>query len=320
LIFTFFHLNTDKYDLVFVHLTSPFYIGLPAVVLKQWQHIPLVFWVLDLWPESLSAAGRINNHLFLNSQKKIVRYIYNNCDRILIGSNGFRKSICEKGDYNNKLIYFPNWAESIETSLDFHKYQQIEPFRNLSGNDFIILFAGNIGEAQNLDFVIDVADEIRHTNNIKFVFLGSGRKKEYLEVKTKKLNLSGHVFFLGQYPLDTMPWFMRMADVLLVSLKDELIFNLTVPSKVQFYMAQGKPILAVLNGDGADLVNEANCGISVPVNNSTLLKSAIHKLYQMPKEKLSEMGLNGKRYYECNFSKEDRMCQLDSIFKAAFLS
>jgi glycosyltransferase involved in cell wall biosynthesis len=185
---------------------------------------------------------------------------------------------------------------------------------DVSENCFIVLFAGNIGEAQNLDFVIDVIAELKN-DRMKFVFVGSGRKKEYLEGRVKRLGLSESVFFLGQYPIDAMPAFMQMADVLLVSLKDEIIFGLTIPSKVQFYMAQGKPILAILNGDGADLINKAKCGLTVPADNRILLKDAIRKLYLIPKEELNTMGQNGKRYYEQTFIKEKRMDQLDKLFK-----
>jgi glycosyltransferase involved in cell wall biosynthesis len=315
LVFTFFHLCTVRYDMIFVHLTSPFFIGLPAVLLKRCQHIPLVFWVLDLWPESLSAAGGITNAVILNSQIKFAKFVYDNCDVILIGSNGFRKSICEKGNYDNKLVYFPNWAESVRASNNISKYRQIRPFKDISENDFIILFAGNIGEAQNLDFFIDVISEIKNIK-MKFVFVGSGRKKEHLERRVKELGLSESVFFLGRYPLDSMPAFMQMADVLLVTLKNEMIHSLTVPSKIQFYMAQGKPILAVLAGDGADLIAKASCGFAVPAGNPGFLKDAIQKLYSIPKEDLIEMGLNGKKYYDRNFRKEERMEQLDRLFKA----
>jgi glycosyltransferase involved in cell wall biosynthesis len=314
LIYIFFHSYNNTYDLVFVHLTSPFFIGLPAVLLKRRQHIPLVFWVLDLWPESLSAAGGIKNIYFLDTQKKLAKYVYDNCDIILIGSRGFGKSICEKGKYDDKLVYFPNWAESINLPVDASAYRRLKPFVNLTEDDFIILFAGNIGEAQNLDFIIDVAAELKNLK-IKFIFIGSGRRKEQLENKVIRLGFSESIFFLGQYPLDSMPIFMQMADVLLVSLKNELIFNLTVPSKLQFYMAQGKPILAVLNGDGSDLVKEAQCGIAVPVNDLAALKAAIYDLYRMPKEKMLNMGLNGKRYYQKHFMKEQRMDQLDQLFK-----
>jgi glycosyltransferase involved in cell wall biosynthesis len=315
LIFTFFHWYSMKYDAVFVHLTSPFFICLPAALLKRKQRIPLVLWVLDLWPESLSAAGEIKNRLILYTQTILVRYVYDNSDTILIGSKGFESSICEKGNYKDKLIYFPNWAESIVPIKDDTWYQQLKPFADFSKDDFIILFTGNIGEAQNLDCIIDVAVELKSNHAIKFVFIGNGRKKESLENKAKELYLYDCVFFPGQYPLETMPVFMQMADILLVSLKDELIFNLTVPSKVQFYMAQGKPILAMLNGDGADIINAARCGKAVPANDSKALQCAIQEFYDMPKQELRILGSNGKKYYETYFGKEQRMEQLNDLFR-----
>jgi hypothetical protein len=113
LFYVLFHFHQDKYDAVFVHLTSPFFIGIPAVIVKKRQRIPLIFWVLDLWPESLTGGGGINNTLILKSQNKLVQYVYNNCDKILVGSEGFSQSICEKGNYANKIEYFPNWSEYV---------------------------------------------------------------------------------------------------------------------------------------------------------------------------------------------------------------
>lgn len=311
--FTLFHAVNNKYDAVFVHLTSPFFVGIPAVILKHRQKIPLVFWALDLWPESLSSAGGIKNRLFLGFLTKIVRYVYSNCDKILIGSHGFKNSICGKGDFFDKLVYFPNWAETIVSSKEFYEYQQIEPFVNFDKNDFIILFTGNIGEAQNLDCVLDVAAEFKNNTALKFVFIGDGRRKEDLVAKMNILGLSKSVFFTGRFPLDSMPGFMKLADVLFVSLKDEYCFNLTVPSKVQFYMSQGKPILAMLNGDGADLIREAQCGITVPANDSAALKTAIDNLLQMPKEVLINFGTNGGKYYDRHFRKEQRIDQLCNL-------
>jgi len=312
--FTVFFQFNVKYDAVFVHLTSPFFIGLSAVILKRKQHIPLIFWVLDLWPESLSAAGGIKNKFIINTQIKLVKYVYDNCEKILIGSKGFKKSICEKGDYADKLVYFPNWAEDVKMLQNVSEYRQLEPFVNFDDNDFIILFAGNIGEAQNLDCILNTAFDLKHIKAIKFVFLGDGRRREYLINQLDKMELSQTVFFPGRYPLDSMPFFMRRADVLLVSLKDEYIFNLTVPAKLQFYMAQGKPVLAMLNGDGAELVNEAQCGIVVSANDASTLPAAIKKLYDMSEEDLNIMGLNGRKYYEKHFTKEQRIEQLDKIF------
>jgi glycosyltransferase involved in cell wall biosynthesis len=313
LFFTFFSLYEKEYDVVFVHLTSPFFIGLPAVFLKRKQYIPLVFWVLDLWPESLSAAGGITNKFFLDTQKKMVQYVYNNCDRILISSQGYKKSICEKGNYTDKLVYFPNWAEDVSKNSAIVDLDMIFPFSKFTNDDFILLFAGNMGEAQNLDSVMEAAKLTLENSKIKWVFIGDGRRRKQLIKKIKSYNLSDSVFFPGRYPLDSMPIFIQRADVLLVSLKDERIFNLTVPAKLQFYMSQSKPVLAMLNGDGAELINEAQCGIAVPSNDTLALQTAVERLFSMAKDELKDMGNNGKKYYEEHFQKKDRIDQLEAI-------
>lgn len=315
-IFVFFHKFFHKYDAVFVHLTSPFFVGNAAKALKKFQKIPMFFWTLDLWPESLISAGGITNPLIIKPQVNMVRKVYQNSDKILIGSKGFEKSICEKGDFKDKLVYFPNWAETeIEADSNFD-LKSIRPFDNATDNDFIILFAGNLGEAQNLDAIIDAAEILKENENIKFVFVGDGRKKEHLELLVKEKKLDKTVYLTGRFPLNTMSVFMKNSSVLLFSLKDEPCFNLTVPSKVQFYMAQGKPILAMINGDGADLVKEAKCGFVVPAGDSENLAKKINELSLMDKEILKGFGMNGKKYYETFFSKNLRVEQLKKLFNS----
>ncbi len=313
-IFTFFHSLKHKYDRVFVHLTSPFFIGVCARKLAKRQQIPLLFWVLDLWPESLISAGGISNPLIIKPQIRMVQKVYNQCSKILISSKGFEKSICEKGDYKDKLVYFPNWAEDVkgECPKDFD-IATIEPFASRKDDDFILLFAGNIGEAQNLDAVLEACKTLKDKTNIKFVFVGDGRRKESLELFVQENNLQKTVSFIGRYPIQTMPVFMNAADVLMFSLKDEICFNLTVPAKVQFYMSQGKPILAMINGDGAELVKEANCGFSVPAGDYEGLAEAIKKMAAMDKSELQTFGVNGKKYYQKNFTKKHRIQQLIEV-------
>lgn len=316
-IFTFFHSFKHKYDKVFVHLTSPFFVGNCARKLAKKQKIPLIFWVLDLWPESLISAGGITNPLIIKPQIKMVQKVYKQCDKILISSKGFEKSICEKGDFKNKLEYFPNWAEEIkgECPKDFD-ISKIPPFDKLNENDFVILFAGNIGEAQNLDAVIKAAELLKDKESIKFVFAGDGRKKDSLIQFVEEKQLVKTVYFPGRFPLETMPIFMGKAHVLLFSLKDEMCFNQTVPAKVQFYMSQAKPILAMINGDGADLVKEAHCGISVPAGDIDSFVNAIKELVQMDKSLLKQLGLNGKIFYEKNFTKQQRIEQINRLISS----
>lgn len=311
-IFTHFHSMRHRYDRIFVHLTSPFFIGVCARRMARRQKIPLLFWVLDLWPESLMSAGGISNPLVIKPQVRMVRKVYGQCDRILIGSKGFEKSICEKGDFKDKLVYFPNWAEAVDGECpDDFDIKAIRPFDDEDA--FIILFAGNIGEAQNLDAVIEAAGRLKECGRIKFVLVGDGRRRGHLEVLVKERSLDETVFLPGRFPIETMPVFMRSASVLLFSLKDERCFNLTVPSKVQFYMSQGKPILAMINGDGADLVDEARCGIAVPAGDSAALSEAVMRMFGMPKEELNRLGENGRVFYKKNFAKELRMDQLEEL-------
>ena len=313
-IFTFFHSFKHKYDRIFVHLTSPFFIGVCAKKMSKRQKIPLFFWVLDLWPESLISAGGISNPLIIKLQIRMVQKVYDQCSKILISSKGFEKSICEKGDYKDKLVYFPNWAEDVknECPADFD-INKIEPFASKTEDDFILLFAGSIGEAQNLDAVLKAANLLKDEKRIKFVFVGDGRRKETLEQFAKDNDLLETVFFLGRYPITIMPVFMNAADVLMFSLKDELCFNLTVPAKVQFYMSQGKPVLAMINGDGAELVNEAKCGIAVNAGDSEVFATAIKAFSKITKEELKRFGHNGKEFYENNFTKQQRINQLNDL-------
>ena len=316
-VFTFFHGLKNKYDRIFVHLTSPFLIGVCARKLSKRQRIPLLFWVLDLWPESLISAGGISNPLIIKPQIKMVQKVYDQCSKILISSKGFEKSICEKGNYKDKLVYFPNWAEDVrgETPANFD-INKIEPFASKSEDDFILLFAGNIGEAQNLDAVVEAAKLLKDEKNIKFVFVGDGRRKETLEQFSRKNELHDTVFFLGRYPITTMTVFMNASDVLMFSLKDELCFNLTVPAKVQFYMSQGKPVLAMINGDGADLVEEAKCGFSANAGNSEDFANKVKLLSNMPKRELQALGENGRNCYQENFTKQQRIAQLNDLLNS----
>lgn len=313
-IFTFFHSFLNKYDRIFVHLTSPFFIGVCAKKLSKRQKIPMIFWTLDLWPESLISAGGFKNKVLIKNQTKMVSKVYDQCSKILIGSKGFEKSICKKGDFKDKLVYFPNWAEDVKGEIppDFD-INKVEPFASKKENDFILLFAGNLGEAQNLDAIIEAAYLLKNENRIKFVFVGDGRRKKNLENIVKEKSLHNTVFFTGRFPITTMPIFMQNADVLLFSLKDEPCFNLTVPSKVQFYMAQGKPVLSMINGDGADLVKEATCGFSVNAGDYTTFSKAILTMSKMTKSELVELGYNGKKFYENNFKKQQRIEQLCEI-------
>lgn len=305
----FFLAFQDKFDAVMVHEPSPITQGFPAIVIKKIQKIPLHFWVLDLWPESLTSAGGIKNKTVLSFFTRMVKYIYNNSDKILISSKGFKDSILTKGNYEDKLVYFPNWAED-----SISKGNSNYPIPDLP-HGFNILFAGNIGVAQDVNSIIKAALILKEKLDIHFVFVGDGRSKTELEDFVAANNLEQTVHFMGRFPIDAMKTFFNRADVLLVSLKDELIFNVTVPAKLQAYLCTQKPILGILNGEGAELIDEAKCGFSTNAGNSEGLAKEIVKLYKLTEEQRSILGQNGFRYFEENFTMTKCIDNLELILK-----
>jgi glycosyltransferase involved in cell wall biosynthesis len=237
---------TKKFDAVIVHEPSPITQFYPALMVKRIQKTPVYFWVMDLWPESLEIAGGVKNKFVLNFFKRMVQKFYNESEKILITSKGFKKSILEKGDYDHKIEYFPNWAEDTISSGNLDYPIPVLP------EGFKVMFAGNIGEAQDMESIMGAALKLkdRHSN-IKFILIGDGRKMPFVQDFIKEHHLQETVYTLGRFPVEAMASFFSAADILLVSLKDDPIFNLTVPAKVQAYMSSGKPIMAMLNGEGS---------------------------------------------------------------------
>lgn len=287
----------EKYDLIFAQQLSPITSVLPALIVKKIQKIPLFLWVLDLWPESLVSAGNVKNRFIIEPFLQIVKLSYKNSDKILISSKGFTKSILEKGNHNSKLIYFPNWAEDVFTEPSKLELTPVLP------KGFLIMFAGNIGEAQDFESIMKAALLLKNNNQIKFIFIGAGRKKEWLINFVKGHDLAETIYLYEHYPIHSMPSFFIHASVMLLPLKDELIFNLTVPAKLQAYMASAKPVIGMLNGEGAEIINESQCGITVRSGDYDQLAKQIQNLYLMSDDELKRYGENGKEYYECYFNK-----------------
>ena len=297
-----------KFDRVLIHETSPVMIGVPAVIVKKLQKIPLCFWVLDLWPESLQAAGGVNNPWVLGMFRRMTTWIYRHSDKILMSSKGFESSILEKGDFANKLVYFPNWADK---ALEGHGSYQLPALPN----GFIAMFAGNMGEAQDFDHIMSAAKLLKDERHIHFVFVGDGRKRPWVEAYRDKYGLQETVHWVGRHPVEAMPSFFEKADVMLMTLKDVSIFNLTAPAKLQAYMSASKPILAMMNGEGPRIVAEAECGRSVPAADAEALAKTLREMSKMNKTELAEMGLRGKAYQQAHFDLDKSISHLIEILE-----
>lgn len=306
----FFLGMVKEFDAIIVHEPSPITQFYPALLIKKIWKTPIYFWVMDLWPESLSVAGGIKNKIIINYYKSVISNFYKNSEKILITSKGFRKSINEKGDFDSKIIYFPNWAED---SISEGGYNFIIPSLP---DGFKVMFAGNIGEAQDLESIMNTALNLKYNKQIKFILVGDGRKMPFVRKYIIEHQLQETVILVGRYPVEAMASFFNKADVMLVSLKDDPIFNLTIPAKVQAYMSSSKPIVAMLNGDGAEIILDAECGFVVNASDSKGLAKIILMASELDNEELKKLGKNARKYYEENFKMNQCISNLEIILKS----
>jgi glycosyltransferase involved in cell wall biosynthesis len=301
----------EKFDKIFVYEPSPVTVGLPAIVASRKMKLPYYFWVQDLWPESLSAAGGIKNKYVLSFFNKITKMIYNNGKKVLVQSKGFADYISKQGNFSDKIIYYPNSAEKL--------YRPLEPcaeYQSKLPNGFKLLFAGNLGEAQGIGTLIRAAMIVKESGfEVNWIFLGDGRQREYYINKVMKKGLESNFYFLGAFPAETMPHFFSCVDALIVSLKKDMIFSLTIPSKLQSYLACGKPILASLDGEGAKVVEESMAGFVSPTENAELFAENVIKLYKLSSESRNEMSGNALKYFRNEFEREVLIDRLIEILK-----
>lgn len=284
------------FDVIFVFEVSPVTVAIPAIVASRRFKAPILFWVLDLWPESLRATGVITNSLLLRWAGRAVKWIYAQCDQILVQSRAFIPGIEEMGVAKTKLRYFPNW---IETE---YERQEKEGARS---DHFNIVYAGNIGASQDFPAILDAAEKIAgRLPGVIWTLAGDGRMAEWVRAEVVRRGLGNTFRFLGQLPPASMPELFASADALLVSLKPDPIFAITVPGKVQSYLASSRPVLAMLDGEGARIIEEAGGGFTAPPGDSEALAQLVARLAAMPKAERDAMGQRGRDYARSEFGRE----------------
>ena len=307
-VYMLFHALFHKYDRVFVQQLSPVMMSAPGVLYKRIRKTPLYTWVLDLWPESLTAAGGINNKYVLAFFKHYVKSEYKHSDKILISSRSFEKSILEYGDYKDKIVYYPQWSDA-------------SPNDNVNKNDtlpelpegFKLMFAGAVGEAHGFECTMEAARLTKEQKEIKGVIVGDGRKLEWVREYVKEHGLEETVYTLGRFPAEAMPWFFGQADVMLVTLSDDPLFKLYAPAKISSYMAAGKPIVAVLNGEGAEMIRDAGCGWTLAAGDAEGFAKLAIDLSRKDASELAAKGANAAKYYDEHFVKEKCLKKLDDL-------
>ena len=297
-----------RYDVVFVYAPSPVTQCIPAITLKFLKRSPVVLWLQDLWPDTLVSVGalRADSSPF-RLISRLCRWIYRHCDLVLVQSaalvDGVRR-VCPEVPNLKVLV---NWAD------DFYRPQTVEadaPERREVPSGFTIMFAGNLGSSQALEIAIAAA-EILRDEGVRWVFIGDGNQREFLEHERRARGLDNVVSLLGSRPAAAMPRYLSLADALLVSLRPDPAFASTVPAKLQSSLAVGRPVLAALDGEGARIVREAEAGVVVAQDDAKALADGARMLLRAQPADRARMGANGRKYAAEHFDRSRLVAQLD---------
>ena len=300
-------LRHDQFDVVLVCQLSPVTVGLPGAFLKRVKRVPMVLWVLDLWPETLQAIGAVRSPRLLGYIGGLVGFIYRRSDLILAQSHSFIPAILARGGAKCRVEYFPSWAEAVFNDAAVKPAPEVmaEP------GSFNVVFAGNIGDAQDFPSILAAAELLRNEERIRWLIVGDGRLADWVKAEIVRRGLTERVLMLGRFPVERMPSFYRHADVLLVSLRDEALFAMTIPGKLQSYLAVGKPVVAMLNGEGADVIRRSGAGLSCDAGDAAGLAAVVMQLARSTPASLAEMGRRGRAMSESEFDRDSLIGRLE---------
>ncbi len=310
LVFFPWMLRKRKIDTILVFATSPITQAIPAVLLKWLKKARLALWVQDLWPESLAATGFVKNRFLLSAVGSMVKCIYSSCDRLLVQSHAFIGAVAHYAA-REKIFYYPN---SIDSAIPSTAFLVPVELKEELDKHFCVVFAGNLGTAQALDTLLQAAILLRNEENIRLVLVGSGSRVAWLK-EQKTLHGLENLILPGRFPAEAMPEIFARSGALLVSLTDEFIFNQTIPSKVQAYLAAGKPIIGCLNGEGARIIEEAGAGISSPAEQVLPLVAAIREMHSRSHVEREAMGASGRAYFDQHFDMDVQVRRLADLLQ-----
>jgi glycosyltransferase involved in cell wall biosynthesis len=309
-----FLVKDKEFDVIFVFAPSPITSVIPAIFLKYIKRTHLAVWVQDLWPESLSATGFINNKIVLKMVSYLVKGIYACSDTLLVQSQAFIEPVSTL-TRKDKVQYFPNAIDDMQDQVAHNGGNAIpETLKSLLEANCCLVFAGNIGKAQSVETLISAAEKCRNISELKIVFVGKGSMLEWAQQKAMSLQLE-NVVFAGAFPMGIMPSIFSRADALLVSLKADKIFSYTIPSKVQAYMSAGRPIIASLDGEAARIIDEAGAGLTCPAEDLDGLVTCIEQFIAMPKTERERFGLAGRQYFLEHYEMQSQCERLTEILE-----
>jgi glycosyltransferase involved in cell wall biosynthesis len=303
-------MRCGRADVMWVY-HPPLTTGIAGVWMSFFRRAPFVLDIQDMWPETLKATGMLNNERALRGIGRVANWIYRRARALTVNAKGMKTSIIEKGISADKIFVMPNWADET-IYMPTAKDEAIGVQYGLK-DKFNIMFAGNMGLVQALDKVIEAAELLQDLHDVQFVMIGDGLEYDTLQKMVVEKQLT-NVIFLGRHPANAMPSFFAWGDGLLITLTNDPLYAMTIPSKTQSYLACGRPIICAVAGDGADVVNEGGAGFTVPPENPSALAEAIRRLYALSPTERDTMGNNGRQAYITHFQQKIIVDRYEQVF------
>lgn len=301
----------EKFDVLLVNQLSPITMAIPAIVYKKKHNKKVLFYCLDLWPDSLAAGGIKEDSKIYKIFYKISKCIYNSADTILITSSMFKEYFENKLKISHiNIKHLPQYAEDLFLSEEDDK---LEKYKTSKSNEkYNLVFAGNIGKMQSVETIINAANELKERLDIIFHIVGEGSRLTACKELVKSLKLN-NVIFYGRHPIEEMPKFYELADAMLITLKSNKSLSYTLPGKIQSYMAAGKPIIGSSDGEIKRVIEQANCGFCCNAEDYREFAKKVLEFCDSDKKK--EMAMNSKKFYLKNYKKEIFMKSLEESLR-----
>lgn len=290
----------------------PLTVGLTAAMAKLFRQTPSVLDVQDMWPDTLSATGMLSASFPLRIISVLCRWVYSRMDHIVVLSPGFKRLLVSRGVPDCKVTMIYNWADESAISAK----RETRPSLMTDNGTFRVLFAGNMGLAQNLGVVLDAAKIVTAANdNVEFCFLGGGLETTNIKRRALDENIAC-VRFFPKVSMNEVGSYLSAADCLLVNLRPDPLFEITIPSKTQAYMSAGRPIIIAVAGDAAALVKNAKAGIAVPPGDAVALANAILKMAALDKKDRDAMAQAARKFYHAHLSLRHGVNAFDELFRS----
>ncbi len=301
-----------RWDVVFVFQLSPVTTLVPAALIRALYGIPVVAWVQDLWPESIASAGLARSPVLYRAARTLSGWLYRRCDRILGTSRAFQPRLEALGVPADRFGHLPQWPEE---PFDTPAAPE-EPDATWSSG-FPVMFAGNLGRVQALDTLLDAAERLKTDAEIRWVFVGDGSRREWLAEEARRRGLADRVFLLGRQPVNRMPAFYEKAGAMIVSLKQDDAMSLTVPAKVQSYLAAGRPIVGSIDGEAAQVIQESGAGWVARAGDAIGLAEIVARMKALPEPERLAMGRRGRDFARRNFARDRCLDKLEATLAEA---